>query len=630
MKLRSLSRTLRISRPSRWRWAPSGPRLLAVALLATAIGSLGSIGAALDLRSLGWLGHLELAMHRWWLLRTPARASPDIVLIRITRDTPQKLGVQVRGLPLPRGFHAALLTALRDAGARAVLMDLLFLEPGAPEEDAALRAALARSVPLHVTLATEEQKTERAAPDDLPEDAPTGWKYWFASPVVLPRPTPHNLTVGSAKAFDPGHSLDGAILLMPNQKTGRPLPHVAFSAFLASVHLDPQQARWDPERERVMAGPYAWPVGRDGELHARWATEGFYAAEYSEALLALQTETGRALFRGKIVIVGDATGSDTHPTPIGRLHGMDFIAHVLNTLMAPESGARWRVPANAAWAGLLALAVGAAVGTLRPRLIVAGVVATLAAACLVPGASQLAGGLWIDTVGPCLAVIAAAGISGLLEGQRAAARARRFTPAYAREERPSGLTEVATVLFIDLRGSTALAERLGPVAAREAMSELLERLSGAVVRHGGEVERTLGDGLMAVFHERGGEPHALRALAAVRELHQVIAPTDERWRQEYGVSARLTAGMESGVISGSVVHAADHEEWSSFGPTVNLAARLQAACGELGQSFLIGPGAREAIHASVPTRFLAAVELKGFRDPVPVYTLAEGPRSAAQ
>ncbi len=584
-----------------------------------AIVPIATLAGILSVAWIGWLGHLELGIHQQWLLSVPLAANSKIVLVTIQKDTPRKLNLQGQGLPLPRRYHAALIDALREAEADALVLDLLFLEESERQQDAALRKALARSQPLHVTLATKEEKSA-ADPE-----SPTGWKYWFARPVVLPKPLPPNVVVASAKAFDPGRRIDGAVLLQWDEKTKQPIPHLAFSAVLGGFDVSPSDLDFDTVRQQVTAGILAWPVGQDGELHARWTQERFATREYADALKALQGGEGRSFFHDKIVIVGDIT-TDSQHTPLGEMPGMEAVAHVLNTLLvqATLQGTRWRIPANIVWGGILALVVVAAARTLRPILLIAGVLAALAAALLMPRFAQATWNVWVDTVGPCLAVVIATGMAAVLEGMRAGERARRFAPSHVREARPAALTEVATVLFVDLRGSTAMAEKLGPAAAREVLSELLGRLSNVIVRHGGEVERTLGDGLMAVFRERGGkrlQHHALQCVRAIKDLQHAVAPIDARLGQQHGVGASLTIGIESGVISGAVVRAVDREEWSSFGPTVNLAARLQGACGEVGQCILLGPGAWSSIHHEVPTVFLGTVQLKGIKEPMPVYTL---------
>lgn len=602
------------------RWA-SARRALLVALLATLVANIGAIGATLHWTGTAWLSQMELAAHHAWIASQPIRVDPSILLVTIQKNTPEQLNIASGGLPLPRWYHAVMITALRDAGARAVLLDLLFLDPHGEREDAILADALARSAPLPVTVATEAARAE-ARPE-----APTGWDYWFARPVALPEPLPANVTVASAVAFDPGHSLEGVILLRPDRNSGRWIPHVALSAALGALGMPVPRAGWQRSEHRVTAGPYSWPVGYDGELHLRWPARKhpFPAVEYAEALARLDDPGLRGRFRNRIVIVADDTGADLHPTPIGQINGGEFVAHVVNNLLASETrgSGRWGVPAVAAWSFLLALLAALAIGTLRRGVIAVGLLGTLGAAALVPGAAELGANLWIDTVAPVAAVAVAATLAALLEAPRAGTMARRFVPAHVREDRAAHPTEEATVMFVDLRGSVALSERLGPDAAREVFSDLLGRLAGVVERHGGEVERTLGDGLMAVFREqRRASPHALRCVAAAAELREEMRPVDAALRERCGAGAELTVGIEAGTISGAVISAAGHEEWSSFGPTVNLAARLQHACGDAGRSVLIGPGAWAAIRSSIPTVFAGDLCLRGIEGEVPAYTLA--------
>src|SRR5438874_5052758 len=93
------------------------------------------------------------------------------------------------------------------------------------------------------------------------------------------------------------------------------------------------------------------------------------------------------------------------------------------------------------------------------------------------------------------------------------------------------------------------------------------------------------------------------------------------WQEKQGFTLHLTCGIESGMIACSVVRAGAREELSSFGPTVNLAARIQGACGQLDVGLLLGPCVRSLVRHSVPTGLVAEVSLKGIADPVPVYRL---------
>src|SRR5438046_3118698 len=136
-------------------------------------------------------------------------------------------------------------------------------------------------------------------------------------------------------------------------------------------------------------------------------------------------------------------------------------------------------------------------------------------------------------------------------------------PAAAREQR-----KTVTVLFCDLTGSTTLGETLDPERLRALLARYFEQMKAIVERHGGSVEKFIGDAVMAVFgvpvlHE----DDALRAVRAAVEMREALP--------ELGLQARI--GVDTGeVVTGT-------EERLATGDTVNVAARLEQAAspGEL-------------------------------------------------
>ena len=136
-------------------------------------------------------------------------------------------------------------------------------------------------------------------------------------------------------------------------------------------------------------------------------------------------------------------------------------------------------------------------------------------------------------------------------------RAPLTEPRPAREQR-----KTVTVLFCDVTGSTELGERLDPEALRALLARYFERMKAIVERHGGTVEKFIGDAVMAVFgvpvvHE----DDALRALRAAVEMREAFP--------ELGVQGRI------GVTTGEVVTGT--EERLATGDAVNVAARLEQA-----------------------------------------------------
>jgi class 3 adenylate cyclase len=144
----------------------------------------------------------------------------------------------------------------------------------------------------------------------------------------------------------------------------------------------------------------------------------------------------------------------------------------------------------------------------------------------------------------------------------------------------------ATVLFVDLRGYTALAEQLAPARVVELLEELFGVLVRAAQDNGGEIFHVAGDGLMAGFGVRDPEHSGAReALAAAQAMLQEFAPIAERWSKELSVQTGIGIGLHEGDVAfgylGSLATRAPMP--TLVGDTVNVAARLcaRARAGEV-------------------------------------------------
>ena len=180
----------------------------------------------------------------------------------------------------------------------------------------------------------------------------------------------------------------------------------------------------------------------------------------------------------------------------------------------------------------------------------------------------------------------------------------------------------AAILFADLRGFSAISDRL----AREPMADLLnacfDAMVGPIRRHGGEVLKFLGDGLLAVFdregHEDGdicfGALHA--AVGACDAVAQVPVP------DRPGQTMQLDVALYLGEVYFGNVGAADRLDFTVLGPAVNEAARIEALCTELGRPILISRSfAEAAVHCSPHIETVGSHALRGVEEPVTLYTL---------
>jgi class 3 adenylate cyclase len=177
-----------------------------------------------------------------------------------------------------------------------------------------------------------------------------------------------------------------------------------------------------------------------------------------------------------------------------------------------------------------------------------------------------------------------------------------LAPARAREVR-----KVVTVLFADVTGSTALGDRLDPESLQRVMRRYLEEMKAVLERHGGTVEKFIGDAVMAVFGlPTLHEDDARRALDAAAAMRERLAELNAELERDFGVRLEARIGVNTGqVVTGEAVSG----ERFTTGDAVNVASRLEqaAAPGEV----LLGKQTRELAGVAVEVEPIEPLALKG-------------------
>jgi adenylate cyclase len=133
-----------------------------------------------------------------------------------------------------------------------------------------------------------------------------------------------------------------------------------------------------------------------------------------------------------------------------------------------------------------------------------------------------------------------------------------------------------TVLFADVVAFTAFAEGAEPERAVQLLNQLFAVLTEVVFRHGGTVDKFLGDCIMAIFGAPSAQDdHAARALAAAEDMHRFVEAHGPEWKEKFGVELRLGIGVNSGVALVGNLGSATRMEYTAIGDVVNVAARLE-------------------------------------------------------
>jgi class 3 adenylate cyclase/tetratricopeptide (TPR) repeat protein len=164
--------------------------------------------------------------------------------------------------------------------------------------------------------------------------------------------------------------------------------------------------------------------------------------------------------------------------------------------------------------------------------------------------------------------------------------------------------KTVTVLFADVVSSTALGEQLDPEALRRVMSRYFEAARGAVERHGGTVEKFIGDAVMAVFGiPTLHEDDALRAVRAADELRTSLLTLNEQLERDSGVMLELRIGLNTGEV------VAGRGESLVTGDAVNVAKRFEEAAGA--GEILVGEQTHRLVRDAVEAEPVEPLALKG-------------------
>ncbi len=180
---------------------------------------------------------------------------------------------------------------------------------------------------------------------------------------------------------------------------------------------------------------------------------------------------------------------------------------------------------------------------------------------------------------------------------------------------PSGERRVVTMLFCDVRGSTAMAEELDPEDWTDVMNEAFEHLIEPVVRHEGTVARLMGDAILAFFGApTAHEDDPQRAVMAGLEIVSSVTAFRERLARERGLDLNVRVGINTGPVVVGDVGSELKQEYSAMGDAVNVAARMEQTA-EPG-TVQITEDTYKLVADLFEVEPLGGVELKGKRHPV--------------
>jgi adenylate cyclase len=341
--------------------------------------------------------------------------------------------------------------------------------------------------------------------------------------------------------------------------------------------------------------------------------------------------------KGKIVLLGpDTKANDTHATPFYTAFaltdkwmtpGVEIHANTLRTLLTGDF-----LKPVPTWARVLSLAIagGATVAVVTSF---AGAqmgiwsIVVLTLALLATHIFFIAG--WLLSSMEMLLAFVWALIGGIIYRFATAEKKSSFFKsavalfvgkqvAYSLDQNQKiGLTgkrQMVTIMFSDIRGFTAFCESKDPAEVVDLLNTYMATMCAIIVRHGGHVNKFIGDGILAVFSDdddaaRPGD-HGCRAVACAMEM--VNAPSE----------FETGTGLHSGEVVIGNVGSSDKMEFTVLGDTVNLASRLESLNKEHKTKMLLSEATFEIIGGAIDTLYLGSVSVRGKSVPMKLYTAA--------
>ena len=635
----------------------------AVGLLLTAIASAGALG----LLPFPVSEALDRLVYDARLRGQAAAVDERVVIVDVDEHS---LAAQGRW-PWPRGTVARLVERIAvDGGASVLGMDTLFAEPErGTGGDAALAAALqGRPVVLGYYFSSDRGGVtagELPAPVmNVGAFAQSGHRItaWTGYGANLP-----GLAQAAAGAgfFNPLVDSDGVVRALPLLAEHEGQVYESLAVAVLRRHLGGANLMLAHDR-LVLRGPRGSAVlplstgttalvpfaGRVSGAPAARAASGADRPSRFRYVSAADVLSGRidpAVFRNRIVLLGtSAPGlTDLRATPAhAAFPGVEIHATLIAAALDSDgSGAliKRRSEASAALGAALVALAGITLAFALPAMGSVGIVALGALSAVSLWLAAAVGwsnfGMAVPVSAGLLLVAVLAGFN-LAAGYFVEGRARRAVASLFGEYVSPALVErmmrdprrygsaasedrELTILFVDIRGFTRIAETMQPDQLREYINDFLTAMTEVVHRYGGTVDKYIGDAVMAFWGAPMDDPqHADHAVAAALSMLEEVQRLNRSYEARELPLMRVGIGVNTGVVRVGDLGSRLRRAYTVIGDAVNLASRLQGLTKQFEAQIIVGESTVRQARGHAFSE-LGCAQVAGRAEPVHAFVPAE-------
>lgn len=588
-------------------------------------------------------------------LRTRGQQEP-ITIIEIDDATIKASGVRIQ--KWPRDLYARLIDSASQGGAAVIGLDLFLSEGGgASTDDKAADEKLAKSIAdagnVVVAMKTSAGGFEELPP--LPMFADQAYAVGF---VDLPLDS--DGFVRSSQLF----------LAQPNQDVKFSFATRLIEGYFAATSAEgaPPQYLAPGANGNLRLGQREILTRNDGNLQIdfRGRSPAFRRVSAADVLFKPATLPAD-VFRDRIVVIGASNidAPDLFATPYyeysalarlldrslsvapKRMPGVEIHANAASTLLSGKM-LKHLSYSRQILAVLLVLVLSAfAVFYLRPLIAFLSVIVIAALALAISSWSFNSHGVILPLATTWLGMVAITPLGlgvryareRLLRSETEAERAQvmdifsRFVSgdvAVAVWEKRGqasllGENRTVTIVFTDIRNFTTLSEAEASDKVVEWLNDYFARMNEIVERHGGHINKYIGDGLMIVFGapvDRGDAAEAYAAVECGLAMLEEVERMNEDWKGKGRPVVKIGCGIHTGMATCGVVGAERRLEYTIIGDTVNLSARLESTTKELGVSILVSEPTANLVKDRYDVRPMGEVKVKGKTQNTTVFTVS--------
>ena len=546
----------------------------------------------------------------------------DIVIVDIDEPSLARMQDAAGKFPWPRSVYADLVLGIESQEPRAIVFDILF-----GEED------------------IRNRESDRSFNDSLKGLSNVYFPMQRLDPAGDARGVPIAQVAGALGIERTASAQPGArVQVLPPQVVDEEhWPRSGIINFLEDADgvgrrywLAMPAYGWRlPSLPASVARGLGFPVPGEEAIILRWrGSAGAFRhvsfADLYEDLLRKKRTRPPGELRGKIVIVGATAAGlgDFRVTPISNVYpGVEILSTAIDNLKNRRGMTRAPVYVQMVLAGALLALVFTAFQR-RRNVLEAGVALIVISAALL-GAEYAA--LNAGLVLPVTVPLVFAWVLYLFGAMHAYLREKRereqavrlfsrfLNPNVVKQivdqgetiESLSGKTRQISILFSDIRGFTTLSERRPPQEIVNLLNRYFSRQVAVVFRHGGTLDKFIGDCIMAFWGAPLDDPqHAEHAVAAALEMEQVL----KSFRAELGEAGEdfdVGIGVHTGTAVVGFIGAEQKLDYTAIGDTVNLASRIEGTTKEAKSRILVSRDTVEACHNSFAFTSRGSYKVKG-------------------